>query len=73
MFSENMPPIFACDDSDDCGVSVSHHFEGHVHETHGHKTTSSGHGEEKEEKARKPEREGISCFFPQWKILYLFS
>ncbi len=30
-----------------CGVSVSHHFEGHVHETHGHKTTtSSGHGEE---------------------------
>lgn len=34
----------------DCGVSVSHTSEGHVHETHGHKTsTSSEHGEKKQE------------------------
>ncbi|KAI3362182.1 hypothetical protein L3Q82_012503 [Scortum barcoo] len=48
-----------CDVSDDCGVSVPHHSEGHVHETHGHKiTTSSGHGEERqveEHKERKSE------------------
>ncbi len=32
-----------------CDVSVSHKSEGHVHEAHGHKTTSSGHGEKREE------------------------
>lgn len=44
-----------------CGVSASQNFEGHVHETHGHKT-SSEHGEEREEehKERKIERKGIS-------------
>ncbi len=33
-------------------MSVSHKSEAHVQETHGHKTTSSGHGEE-EHKERK--------------------
>ncbi len=52
---------FACLVSNDCGVSVSHHFEGHVHEAHGHKSaSSSGHGEEREEEERKAERKGIS-------------
>ncbi len=38
--------------------------EGHVHEAHGHKTTSSGHGEkrEEEEKERKTEKTGILFF-----------
>lgn len=30
--------------NDNYGVSVSHNFEEHVHETHGHKTTSSSWG-----------------------------
>ncbi len=58
IFSENRPHIFAYV-SDDCGVSVSHNFEGHVHETHGHKTTtSSGHGGE-EHTGGHTERKGI--------------
>ncbi len=56
-----MPHIFASYVSDDYGVSVSHHFEGHVHETHGHKTPiSSGHGEENRHNERKAEKRGIS-------------
>ncbi|XP_044030286.1 mucin-12 isoform X9 [Siniperca chuatsi] len=48
------PHIFACYVNDDCGVSVSHNFEGHEHETHGHKTTiSSEHGEKREEEEKK--------------------
>lgn len=52
--------------SDACVVSVSHNFEGHVHESHGHKTaTSSEHGGEKEEeeehRKRKAEKRGRVC------------
>lgn len=37
-----------------CGVSVLHMPEGHGHETHGHKTTtSSEHGERREEEKHK--------------------
>lgn len=43
----------------DCVVSVLHVSEGHIHETHGHKINSSGHGEEAH-KERKADREGIS-------------
>lgn len=52
--------------SDDCVVSVSHNFEGHIHETRGHKTrTSSEHGEEREEehRDRKAERSGITFIY----------
>lgn len=53
--------------SDDCVVSVSHNFEGHIHETRGHKTrTSSEHGEEREEeehRGRKAERSGITFIY----------
>ncbi len=37
---------------------VSHKSEGHVHETHGHKT-SSEHKEERQEGERKADGEGI--------------
>ncbi len=55
---------------DDCGVSVSHKSEGHVHETHGHKTTSSEHGEEE----RKAERKGSSliCSGGNLLIKYIY-
>ena len=56
--------MFACSIHDKCGVSVSHKSEEHVHETHGHKTTtSSEHREEKHGEAhpeRKAEWKGIS-------------
>lgn len=49
-----------------CGVSVSQ-FEGHLHETDGHKTTmSSHHGEEMEReghKDKKAESRGITCAY----------
>lgn len=51
---------------DDCGVSVSQHFEGHIHETHSHKTTSSEHGgkrEEEEHTERKVEKRGIEFIY----------
>ncbi len=43
------------------GVSVSHNFEGHIHETHGHKSTSSEHGEKRkgeEQNEVKAEKRG---------------
>lgn len=48
-----------------CGVSVSHKFEGHIHETPGHKTTtSSEHELEREEQDEdqelKPEKTRMS-------------
>lgn len=78
--------IFACYVTNDFGVSVSHNFEGHVQETHGHKP-SSEHREESEVEERKAEKKGISficsdgnlikctsCFYLlcQWR-LWCFS
>lgn len=49
--------FFSCCVHDNRGLSVSHESEGHVHDTHGHKTTtSSEHGEEKHEEAHKEKR-----------------
>lgn len=59
---QNMVEIhleFACYLNDNCGISVSHKSEGHVHEIHGHKTTSSEHGERRQEGERKAERKGM--------------
>lgn len=42
-----------------CGVTVSHKSEGHEHATHGHKVTSSEHGEKKEEE-EKERKTGIT-------------
>lgn len=39
---------------DNCGVSVSHKSQGHIHETHVHTArTSSGHGQKGEEEEHK--------------------
>lgn len=51
----------------DCAVSVSHNFVGHVHEAHGRKaTTSSEHGEKREEEEdrakRKAEKRGTAFY-----------
>lgn len=54
--------FYSCYVNYDHGVSVPHQPVDHVHETHGHKnTTSSEHGEEREEeeKDRKAEMTGI--------------
>lgn len=56
------------------GVSVSQ-SEGHMHETHSHKTTiSSHHGEEMEQedhKDKKAERKGIFCAFSGSNVVVL--
>ena len=40
-------------------MSVSHKSEEHIHETHGHKTTTlSGHGVEREEEEDEKESKG---------------
>ena len=54
-----LPAGFAHDNENHCGLSVLHIFEGHRHESHGHKTASSEHGEEE----RKADRKGISFIF----------
>lgn len=50
--------FFLCVCNDDCGVSASsHNFEGHVHESHEHKTAGSpGHEEKREQEEQSRER-----------------
>lgn len=47
------------DFNDNCGVSVFHKHEEHVHGIHGHKITSE-HAEKREEEERKTRVKGIS-------------
>ena len=55
--------------TDNCGVSVSHHFEGHGHETHGHRTTTS-HGHGGEHTDRKAEKRRSSFVAAMLQSLY---
>ncbi len=69
MTQQNLSGFFLLYFMNTCGVSVSHNPEGHVHESHGHKTSLSEHGEGRQEEERKAERKGISFICSEGNVL----